>query len=163
VKEWYANLAVRERLIVAVGGAAAVLILFWALVWLPLDRGQDELRSSVADWRQSLAELRVLAASMSLAADEAAATPAADNGQSPVVVVDQTLRERNLNSAVKRRQPTPNGIRVEFEDVAFDQLVVWLGDLSATHGLSVQAGSLSQGTRAEKGRINASLTLEQSP
>jgi general secretion pathway protein M len=163
MREWYANLAVRERLIVAVGGVVTLLILFWALVWLPLDRGQEELRTSVGDWRQSLAELRVLAASMSLDEGDAAAAPTGDTGQSAVVVVDQTLRERNLNSAVKRRQPTPNGIRVEFEDVAFDQLVVWLGDLSATHGLSVQAGSLSQGSRAEKGRINASLTLEQSP
>jgi general secretion pathway protein M len=163
MKEWYANLAARERLIVAVGGVATLLILFWALVWLPLDRGQEELRTSVDDWRQSLAELRVLAASSSLDEGEAASAPTGDTGQSAVVVVDQTLRERNLNNAVKRRQPTPNGIRVEFEDVAFDQLVVWLGDLSATHGLSVQAGSLSQGTRAEKGRINASLTLEQSP
>jgi general secretion pathway protein M len=163
MKEWYANLAVRERLIVAVGGVVTLLILFWALVWLPLDRSQDELRSSVGDWQQSLAELRVLGASMSLDEGDAASAPTGDTGQSAVVVVDQTLRERNLNSAVKRRQPTPNGIRVEFEDVAFDQLVVWLGDLSATHGLSVQAGSLSQGTRAEKGRINASLTLEQSP
>jgi general secretion pathway protein M len=163
MKEWYGNLAVRERLIVAVGGVATLLILFWALVWLPLDRGQEELRASVGDWRQSLAELRVLRASMSLDEGDAASAPTGDTGQSAVVVVDQTLRERNLNSAVKRRQPTPNGIRVEFEDVAFDQLVVWLGDLSATHGLSVQAGSLSQGTRAEKGRINASLTLEQSP
>jgi general secretion pathway protein M len=163
MKEWYANLAVRERLIVGIGGAAALLILFWVLVWLPLDRGQEELRTSVADWQQSLAELRVLSASMASDADDAASVPSGHTGQSPVVVVDQTLRERNLNSAVKRRQPTPNGIRVEFENVAFDQLVVWLGDLNSTHGLSVQAGSLSQGTRAEKGRINASLTLEQTP
>lgn len=162
MKEWFANLATRERLIVAVGGAAALLILFWALVWLPLERGQEELRTSVSDWRQSLSELRVLAASMALDESEAVSVPVGDAGQSPVVVVDQTLRERNLNSAVKRRQPTPNGIRIEFENVAFDELVVWLGELSAAHGLSVQAGSLSQGTRDEEGRINASLTLERS-
>ncbi len=162
MRDWFANLEARERLIVAAGGIVVALILFWVLVWLPLDRGRDQLRTNVDVWQQSLADLRVLAATMAAHENEVAA-PSADPGQSPVVVVDRTLRERNLNSAVKRRQPTPNGIRVEFEDVAFDQLVLWLGDLSASHGLSVQAGNLSQGSRAEKGRINASLTLEQNP
>lgn len=163
MRDWYANLAPRERLVVAVGVVTVALIMFWVLVWLPLDRGRDQLRTNVDVWQDSLAELRVLAATMAANDDTAATSPSADPGESPVVVVDRTLRERNLNSAVKRRQPTPNGIRVEFENVAFDQLVVWLGDLSAIHGLSVQAGSLSQSSRAEKGRINASLTLEQSP
>ena len=163
MRDWFDALEPRERLIVATGGIVVALLLFWVLVWLPLDRGQEQLRTNVDAWQHSLAELRVLAATIAANENKVAAQPAAESGQTPVVVVDRTLRERNLNSAVKRRQPTPNGIRVEFEDVAFDQLVLWLGDLSTTHGLSVQAGNLSQGSRAEKGRINASLTLEQSP
>jgi general secretion pathway protein M len=161
VKEWFANLEARERTIVATGGVVVVLILFWALIWLPLERGRQNLSVNVETWQQSLAELRVLAAT--LPEDGAPAAAPVDPDESPVVVVDRTLRERNLNSAVKRRQPTPNGIRVEFENVAFDQLVVWLGDLSATHGLSVQAGSLSLANRAGPGRVNASLTLERAP
>ncbi len=166
MREKFENLEPRERLIVAAGAIVAALILFWVLVWLPLDRGQDELRLNVDLWQDSLAELRVLAVTMAANEDTVTASntsTTAEPAESPVVVVDRTLRERNLNSAVKRRQPTPNGIRVEFENVAFDQLVLWLGDLSASHGLSVQAGSLSQSNRSEKGRINASLTLEQSP
>lgn len=163
MKDWFANLDEREQVIVAVGAVAAALILFWALVWMPLDRGQRNLAANVAAWEQSLADLRVLAATMPADGAAAAGTPAVDTSQSVVVVVDQTLREQNLNSAVKRRQPTPNGIRVEFENVAFDQLVVWLGELSAIHGMSVQNGSLSLANRAGPGRINASLTLERTP
>ena len=62
----------------------------------------------------------------------------------------------------KRSQPTPNGIRIEFENVAFDKLVVWLGDLSYQYGMEVQAGSLSAATSADPGRVNATLTLERS-
>ena len=85
-----------------------------------------------------------------------------DSNQTPVVVVDQTLRARGLNGSLKRRQPTPNGIRVEFENVAFDELVLWLGDLSTRYSMEVQAGSMSVASRAGPGRINASLTLERS-
>ena len=61
-------------------------------------------------------------------------------------------------------QPTTsNGIRIEFENVAFDELVVWLGDLSSQHNMHVQAGSLSASNRSGPGRISASLTLERAP
>ena len=73
------------------------------------------------------------------------------------------MRERNLNNSVQRRQPVPNGIRVEFEDVPFDQLVVWLGDVYSGYGMAVQNGSMSLSSRNEPGRIDATLTLERAP
>ena len=82
--------------------------------------------------------------------------------QSPIIVVDQTLRSRGLEQFRRRSQPTANnGIRVEFENVAFDDLVLWLGDLGQHHGMHVQAGSLSVASQSGPGRINASLTLER--
>lgn len=163
MREWFANLEARDQRIVIVGSAVAAVIFFWALVWLPLERGRDNLETSVGNWQQSLVDLRVLAATMSANGGPARVTAPADTSQSVVVVVDQTLSERSLNKSVKRRQPTPNGIRVEFENVAFDQLVVWLGHLSDVYGLSVQAGSMTPAGQTGSGRINASLTLERSP
>lgn len=162
MKDWFENLEARERLFVIVGGIATAVILLWGGLWLPLDRAHESMRSSVADWQSSLTDLRVLSATMS---DEQTPSqrPAVSSDESPVVVVDRTLRELSLNSAVKRRQPTPNGIRVEFENVAFDQLVVWLGELDQHYGMSVQTGSFSLASRAGPGRINASLTLERGP
>jgi type II secretory pathway component PulM len=61
-----------------------------------------------------------------------------------------------------RPASAPNGIRVEFENVAFDKLVVWLGDLSSQYGMEVQAGSLSAASNEAPGRIDATLTLERS-
>jgi len=76
-----------------------------------------------------------------------------------VVVVDSTLRNRQLNSALKRSQPTGANIRVEFENVAFDDLMVWLGDLSSQYALQVQSGSFSATGAENQGRVNAQLTL----
>ena len=81
--------------------------------------------------------------------------------QSLVVIIDDTLRDRGLYDALKRSQPTAgNGIRVEFENVAFDDLVLWLGDLSNRYGLQVQSGSFSNPSDTE-GRVNSTLTLER--
>ncbi|MDX1515806.1 MAG: type II secretion system protein M [Woeseiaceae bacterium] len=163
MRDWYDNLEQREQLFVAVGGVVLILILFWALIWLPLSRAHEAAQANVARWQNSLSELQMISARVQSGdASQSASRPIALD-ESPVVIVDRSLRERSLNNTVKRQQPTPNGIRVEFENVAFDQLVVWLGELQTRYAMDVQAGSLSLASRAGPGRINASLTLERAP
>ena len=158
MRDWFESLEARELLFVAVGGIVVSIALLWGLVWLPLDKGNRDVQQLVSTWERSLAELRPLA---SMPAPGNGSRAAAGSAQSPVVVVDSTLRSHGLGQP-KRSQPTPNGIRVEFENVAFDKLVVWLGDLSNQYGMEVQAGSLSPATPAIPGRVNATLTLERS-
>ena len=161
MRVWFESLQQREQLFVGVGGIFVALTLMWAMLWLPLDNGHETLRTNVANWQQSLGELQPLRAAIQSGAQPRAPVTE-DSNQTPVVVVDQTLRARGLNGSLKRRQPTPNGIRVEFENVAFDELVLWLGDLSTRYSMEVQAGSMSVASRAGAGRVNASLTLERS-
>ncbi len=160
MRDWFDSLAFRERIFVASGAAVVAVALFWALIWLPIDRGRDSAAENVAAWEHSLAELRPLK-SMAATAGRPGG-PRIDRGQTPVVIVDRTLRARGLDRSLKRSQPTTStGIRVEFENVAFDDLVLWLGDLSDQYAMDVQAGSFSRSARSGAGRINASLTLER--
>jgi len=160
MREWFESLESREKLFVSIGAGIVAIALLWGVVWAPLDKGHRELQQRVATWERALAELRPLA---SMPQPQNGSRPAAAGGsaQSPVVIVDSTLRSHGLGQP-KRSQPTPNGIRVEFENVAFDKLVVWLGDLSYQYGMEVQAGSLSPATPASPGRVDATLTLERS-
>lgn len=161
MKDWYLSLQYRERLAVGGGAVVVLLALMWGLVWLPLDKAHNEMRISVDNWVRSLNDLQQVRVAIQSAGDSNRATGTSSDA-TPIVVVDQTLNSRGLNGSVKTRTPTPNGIRIEFEDVAFDDLVLWLGDLSSRYSLEVQAGSMSVASRAGPGRINASLTLERS-
>lgn len=162
MKEWLDSLAPRERLFVIAGAAAVVFALLYAFVWMPLDKEHNALRASVADWERSLAELRPL---RGMTAAPANSGPRNEGRQqTPVVIVDQTLRARGLDRALRRSQPTTsNGIRVEFENVAFDDLVLWLDDLGTQYAMQVASGSLSTSSQVAPGRINATLTLERAP
>jgi len=163
MRDWFEALDTRERAFVLGGMVVVVIALFYAFVWMPLDKGQQELRSSVVAWERSLAELRPLA-SLQSASPNAARQVQGGAQQTPVVIVDQTLRARGLDRSLQRSQPTTsNGIRVEFENVAFDEIVLWLGDLGAQYAMHVTSGSLSTTARAGPGRINATLTLERAP
>ena len=161
MKDWLDTLAPRERVMVLICAAVVVLAFLWLLVWTPLDSRHDALRASVEDWESGLARLQRVAELRGSGGAVAGTTNLGGN-QTPVIIVDTTLRARGLSSALRRSQPTTStGIRVEFENVAFNSLVLWLGDLSTRYGMDVQAGSLSVPPRAEPGRINATLTLER--
>lgn len=162
MKDWFENLEAREKLFVSLGAVVVTLSLIYGFIWAPLERNHAQASASVSDWQQSLAELRPL---KGVVQNTAASTPRAATGQqSPIIIVDQTLRSRGLEQYRQRSQPTTsNGIRIEFENVAFDDLVLWLGDLADQYGMHVQAGSLSAGGRSGPGRINATLTLERAP
>ena len=161
MKDWLAALEPRERIFVFAGAAAVVLALLYALAWAPLDRGHESLRASVNSWERALTEIRPL---QGMPAPGTAPSRPQASGQTPVVIVDQTLRARALDRSLRRSQPTTSdGIRVEFEDVAFDDLVLWLDDLGTQYSMQVASGSFSPGSQGVKGRINATLTLERAP
>lgn len=162
MKDWFEELEAREKLFVGVGAIVVAISLLYGFMWAPLDRSHARVAASVDDWQRSLAELRPL---KGLAQSGVADAPrAAASQQSPIIIVDQTLRSRGLEQFRRRSQPTTsNGIRIEFENVAFDELVLWLGDLADQYAMHVQAGSLSTGGRSGPGRISATLTLERAP
>ena len=161
MRDWFESLQQREQLFVAGGALAVFVAMVYAFVWAPLDRGQQTLSASVASWERSLADLKPLAGLQSGSRDSNPDRPRTSR-QTPVVIVDETLRARGLDRSLKRSQPTTNnGIRVEFENVAFDDLVLWLGDLSTQFGMHVTSGSMSATSQAGPGRINATFTLER--
>ena len=162
MKDWFESLDARERLFVSAGSIVVVIALFYVLVWLPLDNGQKDLAADIVTWERSLAELRPLK-TLQASAGTTPRTSVSGQQQTPVVIVDRSLRARGLDRSLKRSQPTTsNGIRVEFENVAFDDLVLWLGDLGNQYAMQVTAGSFSAANQTEPGRINATLTLERS-
>lgn len=162
MKNWFDGLESREQLFVSLGAVVVVIALFYGFVWAPLDRNHESMAASVNDWQRSLAELAPLKG-MAQAGGSSTKPTGSANQQAPIIIVDQTLRSRQLEQFRRRSQPTSsNGIRVEFENVAFDDLVLWLGDLSDQYSMHVQAGSLSKGSQSGPGRINATLTLERS-
>lgn len=160
MRDWLESLEKRERLFVLGGAVAVAIALFYALVWAPLDSRHRAMQESVDGWQRALAEIRPL---QGMPVTTTNSTRPQAGQQTPVVIVDQTLRARGLDRSLRRSQPTTSdGIRVEFENVAFDDLVLWLGDLGDQYGMQVASGSFSPGTEGVRGRINATLTLERS-
>jgi general secretion pathway protein M len=161
LKDWFASLEYRERMFVGAAVVFIILAIGWFGIWAPLNSGQRSTAERVDVWRTSLAALRPMRAQLQVAGS--APSQAAGQNQSLVVIVDNTLRQRGLTNALQRTQPTPggDGIRVEFENAAFDDLMLWLGDLNRQYALQVESSSFSIASDENLGRVNSSLTLQR--
>jgi general secretion pathway protein M len=161
MKHWFMSLEARERILVLTAAVFVVFAVAWFGIWVPLDGGQKAAAERVATWKLSLAELRPLRGQLQISGSQGSTV--AGQNQSLVVIVDTTLRQRGLTNSLQRSQPTPggNGIRVEFENAAFDDLILWLGDLNRQYALQVQASSFSVTSNDNQGRVNSTLTLER--
>lgn len=161
MRSWFQSLAERERIFVLTAAVFVVVAAFWFGIWTPLDSGQRTVSARVETWKISLVQLQPLKGQIQTSG---ASQPIQTNpDQSLIVIIDNTLRQRGLYSALQRSQPTPagDGIRIEFDGVAFDELMLWLGDVNRQFGLRVQAGNFSMGAGDSPGRVNSTLTLER--
>ena len=162
MRDWFEALAPREQLFVGAGAVIVAVTLLYGFVWLPFDKSHAQLSADAERWQRSLAELGPLKAQLAQQPSTTSTPRPNAANQAPVVIVDTTSRARGLDRSLKRSQPTTStGIRVEFESVAFDDLILWLGDLSSQYGMVVQQGSFSTDQDAP-GRVNSTLTLERS-
>ena len=157
MRAWFNSLDDREQRFVMVAAVVLILAVLYLAVWTPLSNGNKRMSAAVEVWQTSLEMLQPL---RGRAGNNAATQISPQNLQQPlVVVIDSTLRVRKLNNEHKRSTPSGDNIRVEFENVAFDDLMVWLGDLSTQYALQVQSGSFSMTGTDNQGRVNAQLTL----
>lgn len=160
MKDWFDTLQPRERIAVAFAALFVAFAIAYFAIWAPLAGAQSSLSSSVVTWERALADLRPL--KVAVRDNTSGSSQRAGAGQSLVVIVDTTLSRFQLSSSLQRSQPTgQDGIRVEFESAAFDDLMLWLGDLSSTYGMQVQSGNFTTTSQDAAGRVNASLTLER--
>lgn len=155
MREWYANLAERERRFVKIGGIATVVLVLLGII-LPLNRNISLARQRVAVKQGDLAFIQSVAPQLS------AAGPAGGNaatGESLVVLIDSSARESGLGKSLASSQPTGDkGLRIRLDKVAFDAMVAWLARLSQQHGVRVESAEIE--SAGETGMVNAGLVLK---
>jgi general secretion pathway protein M len=157
MKNWFESLDGREQKFVLSAAIVVILAILYLAIWTPISKGHKRVSAAVENWQSALELIQPLKGRIN---SSSSSRISPQNLRQPlVVVVDSTLRTRELNVYLKRSQPTGSNIRVEFENVAFDDLMLWLGDLSAQYALLVQSGSFSMTGADNQGRVNAQLTL----
>lgn len=157
MKQWFSTLNSRERRILISGFIVLLIMLTYLLIWEPLVSESASLRTSVEAqqktyaWMQQAAqEVRKLSVHSGNAKKPAG---------SLLGTINSTAKPA-LNGAILKRveEDRQQGVRVWIEQVAFDELVLWLGQLQEKHGIRVS--SLVSERHGKDGRVNARLILQ---
>jgi type II secretory pathway component PulM len=152
MREWYENLAEREKRFVLIGGIGVVVLLLLGVI-LPLNRYIAQARHRVELKQADLAYIQ------SVTPELASAGPMGGTGESLVVLVDGSARESGLGKSLSNSQPTGDGgLRVRLEKVPFDGMVAWLARLAQQHGVRVESAEIE--TAGDAGLVNAGLVLK---
>jgi len=154
MKAWFYGLQPRERWIVAIGAAAAVLIVVWGFVVSPLRAETARLQASVNTNQRLLVEVSRMQGERSL-------IPVGDQpgrNQQLSYLVDNTVGTYGLERP-RTRANGPNGVDVTFQNASFDAIVAWLAALHDSNGVDVETASLTPAR--EPGFVNANLLLRR--
>jgi len=156
VREWFDGLVPRERLLVSCAAVFAGCALAWMLLVQPVLTQKARAENRIRDHQLMLVELSQVAGR--IGSQPASGTQPAASGQSLVVIIDRSVRERGLSGYLRRNQPDgQSSIRLRLENIPFDQLIEWLAELQERHGLAANSVTIDPAT--DRGRVDTNLVL----
>lgn len=155
LRAWWATLAQREQRVLAGGAVVLGAALLYVGAWEPLVEVRRDRQLALEDARALATLLETLAVEVQRGRGAAGTAGA---GQSLLSVVDQSRRASPLTKPPTRLQPEGDTmVRIWLEDVPFDALLRWLGDLQLRYGVRVDHADIER--ESAPGLVSARLTL----
>jgi len=159
MKDWFLSLTQRERIMVQVAGSVLVVFMVYLLILEPISSNYSKNKKNVATSTQTLEWMRSAAREVKQLLGGGAILEQPQGKQFVLSTIDRSARKAGLSAVMKRVQPEgDSGVRVWFENAAFDELIKWLAIIEAEHGLSVNEINIEK--TESTGLVNVRVFLE---
>lgn len=159
MKEWFLSLTQRERTMVQGAAAVVIIFIFYMLIIEPISNSYTKNKQNVATATKTLEWMQTAAQEVKQLSGGRALSERPQSKQQALSVVDRSVRKAGLAGVMKRVQPEgDSGVRVWFENAAFDELIKWLSIIESEHGLSVNEINVEQ--TESTGLVNVRVFLE---
>ena len=156
LSRWRA-LELRERIVIASGTVIALVMLFYAFVWMPMQRDLSHLRVNVPKTRTELVLMRAQAREVKKL--QAVSGPVASAGDL-LTKLERSAVERGLRRNISRMEPDgDHAVRLALDGIRFNDLMRWLADLHQQVGVRADTATIS--AEASPGVVNARLLLRR--
>lgn len=155
MKEWWHNLAENERKMVMIGGILATILLFYALIWIPLKKNvTSQMRSldnknSLLIWMQNTIK--------KLHANPSQHLQSVDRNNILGLVIN-SLKSANLYPLLQQiQQVNDNNAQLTFNKVSFDDFISWLTMLQQHYAITIKQANFNP--LPDSGMVKVSLIL----
>jgi general secretion pathway protein M len=151
--QWYRQLPLKEQILLAIAGALVGIYLIMAVIWQPLSDSRKKLHQRNQVNQETLVEVKSLVAQYLQAKENGNDVESVSLPQ----LIDQTIREQQLS--MTRFQPGSRGdASVRLENMPFDNVLRWLGDLEIKHKLNLKDVSITPGKSV--GLVNVTARIQ---
>lgn len=159
MKNWFLSLTQRERTMVQVTASIVVIFMLYLIILEPISSNYAKNKKNVASARQTLEWMHSAAAEVKQLRGGSLVPDRPQGKQFVLSMVDRSAKTSGLGGVMKRVQPEgESGVRVWFENAAFDELIKWLAIIESKHGLSVNEINIEQ--TESTGLVNVRVFLE---
>ena len=159
MKDWWETLQTRERYMVLAATALVVFTILYFAIWTPISSGRDnkqnrvEAKQETVAWmmqkKQEVEHLKRINPNM---------FNRSNDSRSLLAVVDTGAKQMGVRPAITRIQPKDDdSVQIWFEDIAFDYLIVLLGELQRRNNIDVADVSLDRSEQV--GKVSGKVTL----
>ena len=158
IKEWWAQLALREKQAVAMGGSILGVILIYVAVWSPFLDRVAEMRKRIQTDDKTLAWMKAADAKIKILS---ASENSSERVTSPVVLLSLLQKQMDQNglasSLTGMKQSGNDSIEMHFQQVEFDRLIRFLTEVIKQHRVTVT--QMSVVSVDAPGMVNADLVM----
>lgn len=157
LKQWLNAREPRERMILILGAITVLVGLLYFSIWNPLASGIVKKQNSITGMEKTLANMREQAEEITMLRALSGSNPAR-NKRPLLSTIDATAHSMKLRQMIRTIKPKgQDAAQVWFDDVPFDKLIQWLGQLKQTAGVQVESITLHK--RDVPGYVQARITL----
>ena len=143
MKEWWQQLQLREQQLVMGMSIFVGLLLFYTVIWQPLNEGLTQAESKLARQEQLLTWVSEGSVQYIQARQRGASKGSSGSLSS---IVNKTAARNEIK--VSRMQPQGDNVQIWIDDVSFKTLLKWLQFLATNEGLIVKNIDLLRGEKS---------------
>lgn len=133
LKIWWESLATREQQVVGVGAVMTLIAVFYFGIWTPISNAEADALAKLKAQQQTLNYVKD-GANKLVGLRQTGSRPTMQG--SITNVINQTAGRYGLT--ITRMQPQGDKVQLWMDDVPFDALLAYLGDLVQQKGLSLE-------------------------
>lgn len=160
MKDWWQNLDTKEQRTVTIAGVVIALLLFYALVWVPLVDKRELKQLQVDNNRQLLSWMKEKSTVIQQYKRSKPGVSKADSKRSLLSIIDSLAKQLGIRKSINRIDPDgPHGATIWIDTMNFDALITLLGNLDKRNYVKVKEAEFSK--LDIPGTVRAKIVLQR--
>lgn len=161
MKDWWEALQSRERYMVFIAAVLVSIAILYLAIWSPIASSRDNKQKRVEAKRETVAWMSQKKQEVEhLKRINPNMFNQASDGRSLLAIVDTGAKQMGIRPGITRIEPKgENSVQIWVEDMAFDYLIVLLGELERSNNIEVADASFNRS--GQVGKITGKVTLNR--